>query len=65
MSESVKNMMKMMERENPTQFEQFKMMMQQQNPITLELNPNHEMMVKLNSVRKLNPEIAKDISNQL
>lgn len=40
-------------------------MMQQQNPITLEINPNHEMIVKLNAVRKVDESVGQDISNQL
>lgn len=39
--------------------------MQTQNPITLEINPNHEIIVKLNGVRKVDPGCAKDIANQL
>lgn len=58
-------MMKMMERENPAQFEQFKSMMYKQNPITLEINPNNALIVKLNSVRKVDEGVAKDIATQL
>lgn len=65
MSSSIKEMLKMMERENKAQYDQFKQMVQQQNPITLEINPNHEMIVKLNAVRKVDSDIAKEISNQL
>lgn len=39
--------------------------MQQQNPVTLEINPNHDLIIKLNSVRKLDQEMAKDIALQL
>jgi len=65
MPESMKEMMRMVERENPAQFEQFKAMMQQQNPITLELNPNHELVVKLNAVRTLDADMGKDIATQM
>lgn len=60
-SSSLKDMMKLMERENSSQYDQFKQYMQQQNPVTLEINPNHQLLVKLNSVRKLDQEVAKDI----
>jgi len=64
-SSSMKDMMRMLERENADQYNQIKNMMQQQNPITLEINPNHQMIVKLNGVRKIDEEVAKDIANQL
>jgi len=40
-------------------------MMQQQNPVSLEVNPNHDLVVKLNAARKVDPAMAKEIAIQL
>jgi len=55
----------MMERENQSQYDQFRSMLQQQNPMTLEINPNHDLIVKLNAARKVDGEMSKEIAIQL